>query len=49
MRQKCQYFEFFWSAFYRIRTEFGDLQSKSLYLVRMCEYTDQKNSEYRNF
>ena len=37
--------EFFWSAFYRIRTEYRDLLYKSLHSVWMCENTDiLKNS-----
>ena len=34
---------FFWSVFSCIRTEYGDLWSKSLYSVRIWENTDQKN------
>ena len=37
--------EIFWSVFSRIRIQHGDLQSKSLYSVRMRENEDQKNSE----
>ena len=33
---------FFWSVFSCIRTEYGDLLSKSPYSVRMQENTDQK-------
>ena len=33
---------FFWSLFYRIWTEYGDLRSISPYSVRMREYRDQK-------
>ena len=33
---------FFWSVFFRIRTEYGDLLRKSPYLVRIREKTDQK-------
>ena len=33
---------FFWSLFSRIRTEYGEIQSISLYSVRMRENTDQK-------
>ena len=47
--EKCSYSEFFWSVFSRIRTEYEDLQSKSLYSVQMRENTDQKNSEYEHF
>ena len=49
MMQKCPYSQFFWSAFTQIRTEEQDLQSVSLYSVRMLENKDQKNSEYRQF
>ena len=35
--EKCLYFQFFWSVFTRIRTEYGE--------IRMWENTDQKNSE----
>ena len=34
--------EFFWATFSRIRTEFGDLQSKYPYSFRMWEHADQK-------
>ena len=33
---------FFWSVFFCIRTDCGDLRSKSPYSVRMQETTDQK-------
>ena len=33
---------FFWSVFSCIRTEYGDLRSKSPYSVQMQENTDQK-------
>ena len=33
---------FFWSVFFCIRTEYGDLRSKSPYSVRIQENTDQK-------
>ena len=41
--------EIFWSLFCRIWNEYGDLQGKSPYSVRMQENTDQKNSEYGHF
>ena len=47
--KKWPYSEFFWSAFSCIRTEYGNLQSKSPYSVRMRENADQKNSEYGYF
>ena len=28
MREMCSYLEFFWFAFFHIRTEYGDLNSK---------------------
>ena len=46
LRKMRPFFEFFWFAFSRIRTEHRDLQSPSTYLVRMRENTDQNNSEY---
>ena len=44
MRGKCPNTEFFWSVFSCIRTEYGDLRSKSKspYLVRIQENTYQK-------
>ena len=33
LREKCPHSEFFWSAFSRIRTKYGDLQSKSLHYI----------------
>ena len=49
IRDKYQYSEFFWSLFFRIRTEYGEIQSISPYSVRMRANTDQKNSEYGHF
>ena len=40
LREKCPYTELFWSAFSRIRTEYG---------VEMRENADQNNSEYGHF
>ena len=48
LRKKC-HSEFFWSTFYRIRTEYGDLESKSLYSIRVRENVDQKHSLYGHF
>ena len=42
----CPYLDFFWSAFPRIRTKYGDLQSKSPDSVRMRGNADQENAEY---
>ena len=49
LHKKCPYSELFLSAFSRIRTEYGDLQSKSPYSARMRENVDQKNPEYGHF
>ena len=48
-REKCSYSELFWSAFSRIRTEYGEIQSISPYSVRMRENADQNNSKYATF
>ena len=37
---------FFWSAFSRIRTKYGDLRRKSPYSVQMRENTDQQKTPY---
>ena len=47
--KKCPYSELFWSAFSRIRTEYGEILRISLYSVRMWERADQNNSEYGHF
>ena len=49
MTEKCLYSEIFWSAFSRIRTEYGEIRSISQYSARMREITDQKNSECGHF
>ena len=49
LREKCLYSKFFWSAFSRIRTEYGDILRISPYSVQMQENTDQKNSKYGYF
>ena len=49
LREKCPYSELFWSVFSRIRTEYGEVQSISLYSVRMRENADHNNSEYGHF
>ena len=49
LREKCSYSEFFWSIFYRIRTEYGEILRISPYSVRMLENTDQKNYEHGHF
>ena len=45
LRKKYPYLQFFWSVFSRIRTDNGDLKSKTLYSVRMQENACQKNSK----
>ena len=49
MREKCPYSELFWSAFSRIRNEYGEILGISPYSVRMRENADQNNSEYGHF
>ena len=48
-REKCPYLELFWSVFYRIRAEYGEIRSIFPYLVRMRENAGQNNSEYGHF
>ena len=40
--KRVQMQSFFWYVFYRIRAQYGDLRSKSPYLFRIQENTDQK-------
>ena len=49
LREKCPYSELFWSAFFRIRTEYEEIICISLYLVRMRGNADQNNSKYEHF
>ena len=49
LRKKCPYWELFWSAFSRIRTKYGEIQSISTYSLRMWENADQNNSKYEHF
>ena len=46
LREKCPYSELFCFVFSRIRTEYGEMRSISLYSVRIRENTEQKNSKY---
>ena len=46
LREKCLYSEFFWSVFFRIQTEYGEILRISPYSDQMHENTHQKNSEY---
>ena len=39
----------YWSAFSCFRTEYGEIQSISLYSVQMPENVDQNNSEYGHY
>ena len=47
--KKCPYSEFFWSAFSRIQTAYGEIFPIFPYSVRMRKNTDQKNSQYGHF
>ena len=49
MREKCPSTEFFLARIFRIRTEYGDLHSESLYSVRIRENTIQKSSLFGHF
>ena len=46
---KCTYSELFWSAFYPIWTEYGEIICICPYSVGMRENADQNNSEYVHF
>ena len=49
LRKKYPYSELFWSVFSRIRTEYGEIRSISLYSVQIRENADQNNSDYGHF
>ena len=49
LRKKCPYSVLFWSAFFHIWTEYGEIQSISPYSVQMRWDADQYNSEYGHF
>ena len=49
LRKKCSYSELFWSAFFRIGTEYREILRISPCSVGMRENTDQSNSEYGYF
>ena len=52
LREKHPYSEFFWSVFFRIGAECGEIlriSRISPYSVQMQENMDQKNSEYEHF
>ena len=48
-RKTCPYSELFWSAFSRIRTEYGEIWSISPYSGQMEENTERNNSKYGHF
>ena len=47
--KKCPYSELFWSAFSRVRTEYGEIWSISPNSFRMRENADQSKFEYGHF
>ena len=49
LHEKCPYSEFFWSAFSRIWTKYGEIRSIPPYSVRMRGITYQRNSKYGHF
>ena len=49
MCKKYPYSELFWSSFFRIRIEYGEILRISPYSVRMQENADQNKSEYGHF
>ena len=49
LRKRCPYLELFWSTFFHIRSEYGEIWSISPYSAQMRENADQNNSEYSHF
>ena len=49
LREKCPYSEFFWSVFFHIRTEYGEIFHISSYSIWVRENAEQKSSEYGPF
>ena len=47
--KKCPYSEFFWSVFFRILTDYGEIRSISSYSVQMQGNTYQKDFQYGHF
>ena len=47
--KECPFWDFFWTVFSCIQTEYGEILHIFPYLVRMWENVDQRNSEYRHF
>ena len=48
LREMCPYSELFWSAFSRIRTEYGEIICLSVFCLN-AENADQNNSNYGHF
>ena len=49
LRKSCPYSELFWSAFFSIWTEYGEILSIFPYSVRLRENGYQNNSKFRYF
>ena len=49
LHEKYPYSRLFWSVFFHIWTEYGEMRSKSPYSVRLWENTVKNNSEYGHF
>ena len=49
LREKCPYSGIFWSVFFRIWTEYGEMLRISPYSAQMRENMDQNYSEYKQF
>ena len=49
LREKCPYSGFFWSVFFRIWTEYGEMLRISPYSAQMLENMDHNYSEYKRF
>ena len=45
LRKKCRYSEIFWSVFFRIWNEYGEILRICPYSIRMQDNTDQKYSK----
>ena len=49
LREKCPNTEFFWSAFSRIRTGYGEILLSFMYSVRMWKIQTRKSSVFGHF
>ena len=49
LREKCPYLELFWSVFFRIRTEYGEVLRIFPYSIQMWKNKGRHNSEYGHF